>query len=129
MTLSEIYIWISDNFPYFKDCTSKWKNSIRHNLSLNRNFIRVPRPKDETGKGSYWTTTKYRALHAKALNELHQKQLMNLSGSFRLLYEQSFQPILSESQSRLLENETAPVIINPRAKQIADNLLEASLGH
>lgn len=127
MTLSEIYTWICDNFPYFSNCLSKWKNSIRHNLSLNRNFIRVPRPKDESGKGSYWTTTKYRKLHAKALNELHQRQLMNLSESFRLLYEQSFQPILSESQSRVIDNEKAPVIINPRAKQIADSLLEASL--
>lgn len=120
MTLAEIYSWICQNFPFFNNCTSKWKNSIRHNLSLNRNFIRVPRPKEETGKGSYWTTTKYRQMHAKALNELHQKQLANLSESFKLLYQQSFQPILSESRSRILENDKQPVMINPRAAQIAE---------
>lgn len=61
MTLSELYKWCMDNFPYFKEApTQGWKNSIRHNLSLNRNFIRIPRPINEPGKGSYWTLNKAR---------------------------------------------------------------------
>ncbi|KAJ2736422.1 hypothetical protein IW152_000783 [Coemansia sp. BCRC 34962] len=55
MTLNEIYNWVMANYPYFKTAGSGWKNSIRHNLSLNKTFVRIPRPANEPGKGAYWT--------------------------------------------------------------------------
>ncbi|TPX37171.1 hypothetical protein SmJEL517_g00798 [Synchytrium microbalum] len=55
MTLNDIYEWVMHYYPYFRTAGAGWKNSIRHNLSLNRAFVRVPRPPNEGGKGAYWT--------------------------------------------------------------------------
>lgn len=57
LTLSQIYGWMVENVPFFKDkgdsnSSAGWKNSIRHNLSLHSRFMRVQN--ESTGKSSWW---------------------------------------------------------------------------
>ena len=49
LTVSGIYNWITENFPYYKAEDDRWKNSVRHNLSMNPNFRKGGRAKQGTG--------------------------------------------------------------------------------
>lgn len=55
LTLAEIYDYLIRNFKYFRTTRSRgWMNAVRHNLTLNDCFVKLPRDSMMRGKGSYW---------------------------------------------------------------------------
>ena len=92
VTLSEIYSFIQDNYPGFTENRPRWKNTVRHNLSLHQCFQRSKISKDKAG--CYW--------------KIHPSFLVEFSrGDFsrRKLTESS--PLSMEDTSSLHENQFA----------------------
>ena len=54
LVLSDIYKAINGKYPYYKLETQRWKESIRHNLSENKNFIKGECSKSGDKRGWYW---------------------------------------------------------------------------
>ncbi|XP_026836854.1 uncharacterized protein LOC6552034 isoform X2 [Drosophila erecta] len=56
LPVSEIYSFLCQHFPYFENAPSGWKNSVRHNLSLNKCFEKIERPATNGNqrKGCRW---------------------------------------------------------------------------
>ena len=49
------FVQFQQKFPFFRGSYQGWKNSVRHNLSLNECFIKLPKALGRPGKGHYWT--------------------------------------------------------------------------
>ncbi|XP_030381093.1 uncharacterized protein LOC115628958 [Scaptodrosophila lebanonensis] len=75
LTVSGIYQWISDRFPYYKSNDDRWKNSVRHNLSINPHFrkgVKAPQ-----GAGHLWAISSGDSAE-NVLAWEHKKQRLDL---------------------------------------------------
>ncbi|XP_055523350.1 uncharacterized protein LOC129717466 [Wyeomyia smithii] len=75
LTVSGIYQWISDHFPFYKSNDDRWKNSVRHNLSINPHFRKGN--KAPQGAGHLWTISS-RDSEANFLAWEHKRQRLEL---------------------------------------------------
>ncbi|CAK9805744.1 Fork head domain-containing protein FD4 [Anthophora plagiata] len=115
LPLAEIYKFIADRFPYYRKDTRRWQNSLRHNLSFNDCFIKVPRGPHRPGKGAYW------ALHPAALSMFENGSLLRRRKRFKL-HKPDKELLKSELQALASampppHSESSPVLsINPSAQ-------------
>ncbi|XP_068120213.1 forkhead box protein J1 [Hyperolius riggenbachi] len=119
ITLSAIYKWITDNYCYFRHADPTWQNSIRHNLSLNKCFIKVPREKDEPGKGGFWK-----------IDPQYADRLMNGAIKKRRLPPVTIHPAFAGAHSSTLsDNNIAsawPLSVNSESHQLLKEFEEAT---
>lgn len=78
-TLNGIIEHIQKSFPYYGDsCPAKgWKNSIRHNLSLNDCFVKTFRDPSNPSKGNLW------CLHPESAHMFEGGSFMRRKKRFR----------------------------------------------
>uniref|UniRef100_G3T9G1 Forkhead box N2 n=1 Tax=Loxodonta africana TaxID=9785 RepID=G3T9G1_LOXAF len=119
LPVKEIYSWILDRFPYFATAPTGWKNSVRHNLSLNKCFQKVERSHGKVnGKGSLWCVDpEYKPSLMRALKK--QPFSSTLTGSLSPHYLTS---VLKQNQVRSLKESdidaaTAMMLLNTSLEQ------------
>uniref|UniRef100_A0A3Q3G6K7 Fork-head domain-containing protein n=1 Tax=Labrus bergylta TaxID=56723 RepID=A0A3Q3G6K7_9LABR len=69
LNLASIYRTMEEQFPYLRSRGPGWRNSVRHNLSVNECFVKVSRCED--GRGHYW-----------GINQAHLRDFQQ--GNFRV---------------------------------------------
>ncbi|XP_023997578.1 forkhead box protein B1-like [Salvelinus sp. IW2-2015] len=92
LPLSEIYKFIMDRFPYYRENTQRWQNSLRHNLSFNDCFIKIPRRPDQPGKGSFW------ALHPSCGDMFENGRFLRRRKRFKVMMMMAAQEHLAQSK-------------------------------
>ncbi|XP_054627473.1 forkhead box protein B1-like [Dunckerocampus dactyliophorus] len=77
LPLSAIYRFIMDHFPFYRSNTRRWQNSLRHNLSFNDCFVKMPRRAEQPGKGGLW------ALHPLCGDMFHNGSFLRRRKRFK----------------------------------------------
>lgn len=99
LPLSEIYKFIMDRFPYYRENTQRWQNSLRHNLSFNDCFIKIPRRPDQPGKGSFW------ALHPSCGDMFENGSFLRRRKRFKVMTSEHLAPSKPSDAAHYLQQQ------------------------
>jgi hypothetical protein len=127
LTLSEIYEFICKKFPYYEKNKKGWQNSIRHNLSLNECFIKLPRDNttnttnlnanssssNSDRKGCYWTID-------PNCYEMFSDNLINYKRRRRGIKKQ-FANVIANSNKQSIINTSPPATTNKNKQTIMES--------
>ena len=105
LSLSEVYDWISSTYPFFEKGDRGWQNSIRHNLSLNKSFIKIEREANMPGKGGWW-----------GIKPGHEDRFQN--GLYNAV-PQKFEAAKARQQQQQQQNQAAKAMDSPDAVERA----------
>ncbi|XP_066940621.1 forkhead box protein N3 isoform X4 [Macrobrachium rosenbergii] len=106
LPVKDIYAWILEHFPYFRKAPTGWKNSVRHNLSLNKCFRKVEKAPN-LGKGSLWMVDPaYRPNLLQALSKTPFHPYSNLDRIYMVSTKAAFlnKPVLCRQLGETLNS-------------------------
>lgn len=110
LLLADIYRWIENQYPYYKTTKNSWRNSIRHNLSVNECFVKSKRVKN--GRGFYWS------IHSSCIEAFKngdydrrkaRRQVQQCNRAFSSTFEELQVLSTETSNSRPISNATRAV--------------------
>ncbi|CRK88721.1 CLUMA_CG002676, isoform A [Clunio marinus] len=114
LVLSDIYQHILDNYPYFRSRGPGWRNSIRHNLSLNDCFIKSGR--SANGKGHYW------AIHPANIDDFKKGDFRHNDEHSRIESQLNPSKRINMTTTQEAEDEDIDVVAN-------DDVLSENANH
>ncbi|XP_019864678.1 uncharacterized protein LOC109593975 [Aethina tumida] len=122
LTVSGIYQWISEHFPFYKQNDDRWKNSIRHNLSINPHFRKGS--KTTRGAGHLWTLSQRDETKAW---QIKQRILQYFESAHRCVKDQEELELQTATESIMEENYLQNITQQVEPMQVAvqeDNNVE-----
>jgi len=114
LTLSNIYSWICNFCPFYSSSDEKWKNSIRHNLSLYPEFVKGEKTPDGAGHLWYLDGT----FRSNYLDERHQRirrksEQMNSSTAVR---QKSVEAIVEDVIEEEMKSKVTPTFYQAESR-------------